>query len=534
MFRPNVSDKALLVGWILVGLAIRMYYSWISPLSGDEVGTWIYMGKDYRYILTHFIDPWLSMGPFIAVTKAWSSLVGDHHFLLRIPVVVAGSLCIPFVAGTARMLGGGRASYHAAGLLVALNPYLILFSANLRSYAVILLTTCAALYFLLRWLQRPGWLAGSACALSCSLSIIYHTCTAYYICFLGFVFVVQWIAQDHRWQIIPALRTSASLWLPMLLLFIPAIPVYLPILDDMVRYKSTWGGASPTPVDYLAYMTGAFFGKGWLAIPWLVLLLWGWMYATRRNPACAWVVGSGVVIPMILYAASGSQHFPWGSVRFLIYLLPLLLAHISTSLFAMVKRPGLSWAIFLLLVATWWPALIEAKQKQDDHPWITIHQRLREYVRDEDAILIPGNNRLILMPYMKETPWMLTSGSTYLAGEALSTGSTQHLVVIIADMTRPPSSRHPAARMGDLELLFYSGTNRHEIASDAIRDIQRMFDQGADPVLADVAQECLLLMRAMDWDTREQLQMQEWYYHSFIQSPVGQHMPPRQRELRFP
>jgi predicted membrane-bound mannosyltransferase len=111
MSTPPVDSNRRLVTlgilvFTLIGLAARALLSWYKPFIGDEVGTWIYIAKDVRFLLTHFIDPWLSMPAFIAGVRVWSHLVGEEAFVLRLPVVLAGTLAIPYLAAIVRRLGG--------------------------------------------------------------------------------------------------------------------------------------------------------------------------------------------------------------------------------------------------------------------------------------------------------------------------------------------------------------------------------------------------------------------------------------------
>ena len=180
----------------VLGFCIRAARAWYMPLLGDEVGTWIYIGRDFRYILTHFVDPWLTMAPYIAGTKVVGELAGDHPFVLRLPVVVAGTLAIPFIAGVVLRLGGKWRTACFAVWLAAVNPFLVMYGGTLRSYSFVILFTIAALYFLLAWFEDPRWRTGWAFAAMGAMALLSHFCTLYFLVYLGLVFCWRTFARS--------------------------------------------------------------------------------------------------------------------------------------------------------------------------------------------------------------------------------------------------------------------------------------------------------------------------------------------------
>lgn len=522
---PARRAGAIIALVTLVGLALRAMLAWRLPLIGDEVGTWIVMARDYRYILTHFFDPWLTMGPFIAGTKLVGALFGDNPFILRLPVVIAGALAIPFAAGVVRRMGGTRNTACIVALLFAVNPFLVAHGANLRSYSFVILATVAALYFLLAWFDRPRWSVGWACAAMCALALLSHFCAAYFIAFLAAVFLLKAISTR-------SICGSVSLIVPMLVMLALAGAFYLPILDDLLAFRRTWGGEPPTPVHYLADLTGSFFAPGWLALPALALLLGGWIADIRRAPGRAAIVGAGVAIPMLLYAASGSQHFPWGSTRFLIFLLPLLLIQIGFALEAMSRWCGARGVALLVLIATWVPGVQNQFAKADQQPWREVQAFLSAQLAPGDVVMAPGHAHLHLMPGFGDDPARLVYARDYLAPDAEGAAGGQTLFVVTVGARLDGAD--DARRFGRIEVATYRGADRASVATRVARDYRRVFQGQAKPDQVAMAQDALALMRALGWSLEEQRDMERTYYHSLIRSSRGQFMPPRLREVQFP
>jgi mannosyltransferase len=107
---------------------------------------------------------------YYLIAWAWSHLFGTGEIGLRSLSALFGTLTVPAAYLAARELASRRAGLIAAAF-VALNPYLIWYSQEARSYALYVLFSAWALYFFARALrdQRPRsvalWAVTSALAL---------------------------------------------------------------------------------------------------------------------------------------------------------------------------------------------------------------------------------------------------------------------------------------------------------------------------------------------------------------------------------
>jgi len=516
----------------LLALVVRLVIGWRMPLLGDEIGTWMYMEHDYRFLLTSFRDPWLSMGPFIAATKYWSTWFGTDPLVLRIPVMVASSLAAPMAAVVLLRLRGTPSMVLLAALLVALNPYLVSFGVTLRSYAMVVFVSLAALNALLRWIDRPGWGHGVRCAGWCAAGLLAHLCFLYFLVFLGCVLLVdRWrLVRDLGWPSV--IRGVASLAVPVALSVGLAGLSYWPQRVDMARFKAAWSGTSPTLPTYLPYAMDYYFASGWLLVPSMVLLAAGWLLAVQRRRFLALIVGAGALIPVFLYAASGSQHLPWGSARFLIYMLPLLLIQISVGVVDLSSSKGKRLVMGAILLASWVPGLQELYRTGGEQPWGAVASQLREWSRPGDAILVPGNKHLALLPFFKDVPDRLTFAEHYLDENASSSTDSGHRLFLV--ITMPWKTSRPSLQRGTIHATLYAEHDRHAAAAALVRDLLDNLNGRANPELVPVIQYGLALMEALDWDAAERLATQRLYYHSIIQGRDGLFLPPVQRAIRYP
>ena len=524
MDRPCSRHRFAL--WLLLtvflAVALRAVLAWRLPLLDDEVGTWIFLEKDYSFLLTRFVDPWLSMGAFIAGVKSLASVAGESPFVLRLPGLVASALLPLAVAGIVLRLRGSRTTALIAALLVAANPFLVSFGAIARSYALVVTATAFALWALLAWRERPAWTTGWACAAFASIAIVLHLGCLHFVAFLGTVVMIDFLRGERR-------RELPTLAVPMTVALGLAALYYVPQLPDLAAYKRTWSGPAPFAPLYLPHLAGVVFGAGWLVLPSFTLAMAGWITSIRRDPYRAIVLGAGLAVPILTLAASGTQVYPWTSARFLIFIVPILLMAVAFGLESPIRKPTVRVVLTALVLATWVPGLREANARADREPWHDVGDYLRARLSDGDAVLAADLAHVQIRPVLDRTSDHLTRGAEYLG----ATGErAQTLCVVALSIRLAGADEH--ARFGDIEISVYRGSERREIATRVVKDIQSAFGGRADPRFTGLATDCLGLMNGLDWDPTEQRDMERIFHRSWIRSDRGQFMPPHLRDIHFP
>src|SRR5216684_901766 len=81
--------------------------------------------------------------------QLWMPLAGRSIFALRLLALLFGVLAVPVCAGAARRLGGPAAGL-AAGLLLAIAPFHVWWSQQIRMYALVAVLCAASIFLLLR------------------------------------------------------------------------------------------------------------------------------------------------------------------------------------------------------------------------------------------------------------------------------------------------------------------------------------------------------------------------------------------------
>jgi 4-amino-4-deoxy-L-arabinose transferase-like glycosyltransferase len=124
----------------------------------------------------------------------WSRVFGTGEVGLRSLSALIGTLTVPLAYLAAKELINRRTVALLAAALVALNPYLVWYSQEARSYALMVLFASAALLYFARSLKRPSPGSLALWALASALAI----CSHYFAAFL--------IAPEAVWLLLGSTR----------------------------------------------------------------------------------------------------------------------------------------------------------------------------------------------------------------------------------------------------------------------------------------------------------------------------------------
>lgn len=183
----------------------------------------------------------------------WRLFVGDGEVAVRLPSVLLGTLLIPVVYRLASDLFNLRVGSLAAAL-VALNPFLVWYSQEVRMYALaVLLATLGTWYFLRAtaltlshkrnrgatgYAAIPYWLAYGLCTLAGLYTHLYT----------GF------LLPAHALYLLLTHRRSRRVWLPFILTMLVIALLFAPLALAAWRASSEAGPGDP--------LTG-FWARAW-------------------------------------------------------------------------------------------------------------------------------------------------------------------------------------------------------------------------------------------------------------------------------
>jgi hypothetical protein len=231
----------------LLGLAVRLV-DYLHPVGYDEAYTYIHFAsKSLRMILADYSAPNNHIFHTLLVALA-DRFFGNHLWVLRLPALIAGVLCVPaaYMAGKSLY---GRAAGSLAAAFIAVSPLLVDYSNNARGYSLVCLFSLLMLWQA-GWLQKnstfTSWYLLSAFAVLGFYTIptmIYPVSGIYLWLLLSWLF--HDTGQSNRWHFVSALLASAaSTILVTLLLY---TPVFLfgtglsSITGNEFVQSQTWG-----------------------------------------------------------------------------------------------------------------------------------------------------------------------------------------------------------------------------------------------------------------------------------------------------
>ena len=110
---------------------------------------------------------------YYAVAWVWSRAFGLGEVGLRSLSALLGTATIAFAYLAGRELASKRAGL-VAGLAVALDPYLIWYSQEARSYALLIAASAAALFLFARALREPTRRSLAGWAIACAIALCSH------------------------------------------------------------------------------------------------------------------------------------------------------------------------------------------------------------------------------------------------------------------------------------------------------------------------------------------------------------------------
>lgn len=285
---------------LLLAIALRMYRLDFFSLRGDESFTVLFVQKPLAQMWqeTLTIEPNPPLLYF--VLRGWILVTGDGEFATRFFSAFFGVLCIPLIYRLAREIFEhvGQISEFVpltAAFLIAINPYQIWHSQDVRNYAMWPALSLLALVFFWRWFASPSppaprpkgagsktliWLAAFLLA---ELAALYaHYYEAFLLLALNlFVFATVWRERSKLVQWIGAQIILAVLYLPYPLILSNRVSAYGE--GSGRQGVALWDIARETFSTFTLGETLDAMWRAWLWIPFALVGLAGLVYLFRRD-----------------------------------------------------------------------------------------------------------------------------------------------------------------------------------------------------------------------------------------------------------
>ena len=352
--RPHSTVLWALAGLTGIGIAIRFASLGVQSYHHDEVITAArVIPGDFVDMLRQVKESESNPPLYYMLAWAWAKAFGTGEIGLRSLSALFGAATVPVAFLIGRELVGNRGGLIAAAL-VAVNPMLIWYSQEARSYSLLVFFGALALLFFVRALRDRRESDLALWALASALALCSH------------YFAVFAVAIEAAWLLV-ALRSSWRSVLPMVGAVVAVGLALLPLIVAQVNPTHIgWIDHSPlstrifeTGVSFLAGETGhviaeppreryALIPAALIGVAVLLATLRG-SPRERHGAALGLVVGAGVVLLASAAALTGKDYIVERNL--LPALVPLTAAVAIGFAATRARRTGLLCAV--LLCAYW-------------------------------------------------------------------------------------------------------------------------------------------------------------------------------------
>jgi hypothetical protein len=447
------------IGVTLIAAAVRFFRLDHQSYWLDEACTLTLIKRDFVHMLSTIPQTERTPPLYFIVAWLWSRLFGFGEFAVRSLSAVAGIAAVPVAYAAARRLFGARNAVFAA-ILIAVNPFLLYFSQEARSYSLlVLLSTCALWAFAKAW-QTGGKQALALWALFGALALLTHYFAAFMLIPESVLLLWKWRTRRVALACSGWIATGLAL-LPLIVHqrnqggfdFITAIPLTTRIVGIPHDFLV---GSHTLPVRGLPLAATAIMVIG------TALAIVSRRNSERQAARALLFLGIGAIVIPTVVALGGADYLL--SRNELPAMVPLAL--VCAAGFGMLRRPfaGMSLlaiAVVFAVVADGYYAFDSSLQRDD---WRSVAAHLGP--PGTAVVVSPGYDTMPLSLYVKSL-------------QSASSGRVTSEVDIVGQ-GRPPAFARPlgpvgfalvgAIRTASYEMLRYRSASPRSIVP---ADLQR-------------------------------------------------------------
>jgi 4-amino-4-deoxy-L-arabinose transferase-like glycosyltransferase len=399
--RLGVPTLALLATITAVAALLRFWALGRQGFWYDEATTaWLLRGTPGQ-LLAQLPHTESTPPLYYLLAWGWVRLFGDHEAGLRSLSALAGVATVPVAFAAARTLAGRRVALFAA-VLVAVNPFLVWYSQEARSYALLVLAATVALWLFARARAQPSRGRLIAWAAVAAVAICIHYFALFVVLPEGLLLLAD--------------RRSAPRWKVEALAVVSIPAIALLVLANAQRGRTYYFVRSPllTRVEQIPQFFVVGFtppaGAVALAIGGLAVLAAIALLAGRKDPRArrgallAGAVGLSAVLVPVLLAVAGADYLNARNVIGAV--VPLTIAMACGLATRRRQALGLGAAAVLVAVSVAMVVKVPSDPGAQRTHWQQVAQVLR-YTGKPRAILLLGAHTWsrILGFYLPHTWW---------------------------------------------------------------------------------------------------------------------------------
>jgi uncharacterized membrane protein len=195
---PKPATWGILIALTLVAFLLRAPHLDVQSLWRDEVDV-IRLASESQPQLIQDLLKAKHNGPlFYLIMHGWFRLAGNSEFGVRYLSLCCGALAVPLIYRVGRRLVGKKASVLAAAL-VAISPYLVWYSQDVKMYALVTALTLLTIAFEFEAVATGRLRLWVAFVVSASLALYIHILTALMIPVYGAILLAARPRHPGRW-----------------------------------------------------------------------------------------------------------------------------------------------------------------------------------------------------------------------------------------------------------------------------------------------------------------------------------------------
>ena len=280
-----------------------------DPIAYDEAYTFVYYAtREFKHILADYSAPNNHILHTILV-RVFYEIFGMQPWTVRLPALLAGTLCIPAAYFAARRIFNPHQSM-AGAALVALTPWFISYSANGRGYTLIVLFSLILANFGALLLVQQKRTALAAFAITAALG--FYTIPIFLYPMMG---ISLWVWATYLTEAEPWKDRSAKIW-AFLTACAAAALLTLLLYSPVILFGTGWD--SITSNEFVA-------SRGWTEFdnlqPRMIRTWQSWM---QGIPALVeFLLVLGFLISLLFYRQASRQRLPLQ--LFLVLAIPILI-----------------------------------------------------------------------------------------------------------------------------------------------------------------------------------------------------------------
>ena len=251
---------------LLLAVLVNVAYLGSKSLDYDECGSAAYARLGPLALVKTIVRDDPNMAVYYVVLNVWARIFGENDAVLRVPSALFGAGAVAAIYLVGRRLFGRTAGL-IAGVLLALNPFMVRYAQTARAYSLLVLLVTLSSYAFVRAIESPSASNGVGYAITSMLSVLAH-------------FFAVFVLAAHALTLV-ALKRRAALtreWLNVtapILLSCAAVALFTCVSRGASRIS--W--IQPASLTDIGKVLVDLSGRSWVL---LVVLLLGGCYAAAR------------------------------------------------------------------------------------------------------------------------------------------------------------------------------------------------------------------------------------------------------------